>query len=497
MQTQNKVGGLVGGLAVGTLAVATFAWGLHLGPERHVGRDLFREQGQGHRTALAPSGHTLVLTSARTGPTRVADRNTIGVDASAPADDYSEASPPAIFNRVYLYLKQIYADSVPEDATLAHGAASAMLASLQDPQSRFLEPAELAERKREAKGQYAGIGAVLAVRTQIKPKAADDPTRDKDHLDSVAYQLTVVAPLPGGPAEKAGLKTGDVITDMDGKWIQAYDLVSAQYKELKVLQDRNDTPALNKTVEAIQKKLDTALTLSQAQTKLSDPTVKSLALTVARPGQAAPLNVTLDTSAPTSVEAVTSKTLSGGVGQIKINLLNARTAAAFEAALSGLGSDLKGLVLDLRGATGSDQEAAAAVAARLSGVKTLGSRVTKGQKVSPIAVSPANTVTCPVSVLVNGGTANAAELLAAALQSGGAKLIGSPTFGDDMDVRTVALRDGSGFTLTVGELQLASGAGFGAGLKPDIAVPEAPGADAPLGRAVLELSGRVARVPTE
>lgn len=497
MQTQNKVGGLVGGLAVGTLAVATFAWGLHLGPERHVGRDLFREQGQGHRTALAPSGTGLVLASSRTGPTRVADRNTVAADTSAPADDYSETSPPAIFNRVYLYLKQIYADGVPEDATLGHGAASAMLASLQDPQSRFLEPAELAEMKRQAKGQFDGIGAVLSVRTQVTPKAADDPTRDKEHLDSVAYQLTVVAPLPGGPAEKAGLKTGDVITDMDGKWIQAYDLVSAQYKELKALQDRNDTPALNKKVEAIQKKLDTALTLSQAQTKLSDPTVKSLALTVARPGQAAPLNVTLDTSAPTSVEAVTSKTLSGGVGQIKINLLNARTAAAFEAALSGLGSDLKGLVLDLRGATGSDQEAAAAVAARLSGVKTLGSRVTKGQKVSPIAVSPANTVTCPVSVLVNGGTANAAELLAAALQSGGAKLIGSPTFGDDMDVRTVALRDGSGFTLTVGELQLASGAGFGAGLKPDIAVPEAPGADAPLGRAVLELSGRVARVPTE
>ena len=243
--------------------------------------------------------------------------------------------------------------------------------------------------------------------------------------------------------------------------------------------------------------MDTALTLSQAETKLSDPVVKSVALTVSRPGQTAPLNVTLDTSATTTVEAVTTKSLPGGVGQIKINLFNADTSAAFDTALSGLGTDLKGLVLDLRDATGGDQEAAAAVAARLSSVKTLGERVTKGQKIAPIAVAPASTVTCPVTVLVNGGTANAAELLAAALQSGGAKLLGAPTFGDDMDVRTIALRDGSGFTLTVGRLLLASGATFSGGVKPDIAVPDAPGADAPLGRAVLELSGRVARAPAD
>lgn len=499
LQTQNKVGGMIGGLAVGTLAVATFAWGLHLGPERHAGQDLFRSQTHGLRTAEAPSGRSIVLASSRTGAARVADTGTGGsaADDTQALDDLNGSSPASTFQQVYYLLKRNYADGIPEDATLAHGAASAMLTSLQDPQSRFLEPAEFAESKRQAQGRYDGIGAVLAVRTLFTPKAADDPTRDKDHLDNVSYQLTILEPLPGGPAEKAGLKTGDIITDVDGKWIQTYDLVSAQYKELKALQDKNDTPGLNKVVETIQKKLDTALTLSQAQTRLSDSTVKSLALTVSRPGQATPLNVTLDTSAPTTVEAVTSKSLSGSIGEIKINLLNADTAAAFDSALSGFGTDLKGLVLDLRGATGSDQAAAAAVAARLSSVKTLGSRVTKGQKVTPIAVSPASTVTCPVSVLVNGGTANAAELLAAALQSGGAKLIGAPTFGDDMDVRTIALRDGSGFTLTVGRLLLASGAKFTTGVKPDILTPESPGTDAPLSRAVLELSGRVARVPAQ
>lgn len=494
MQTRNKVGGLIGGLAVGTLAVATFAWGLRLAPERRAGHDLFRSQARGVRAAQAPTGRPIVLTSSHPDAARVADTGAGGTatDDTLGPDDLNGVSPASTFQQVYYLLKRNYADGVPEDATLAHGAASAMLASLQDPRSRFLEPAELAEARRQARGRFDGVGAVLSVRTLIKPKAADDPTRDKDHLDNVTYQLTVVTPLPGGPAEKAGLKTGDVITDLDGRWIQTYDLVSAQYKEIKALQEQNDTAA-HKKLEALQKKLDTALTLSEAQKELSDPTVKRLALTVSRPGQAAPLDVALDTSAPTTVEAVTSKSLPGGVGQIKIALFNADTASTFATALSGLGTDLKGLVLDLRGATGSDQDAAAAVAARLSHVKTLGSRVTKGQKVAPIAVAPAPAVTCPVSVLVNGGTANAAEMLAAALQSGGTKLIGSPTFGDDKDVRTVALRDGSGFTLTVGKLVPTSGADFSAGLKPDIAVPDAPGADAPLGRAVLEMSGRVAQ----
>lgn len=499
LQAQHKVGGLLGGLAVSTLAVATFAWGLHLGPERHAGRDLFQSQAHGLRTAQAPLGAGgIILTSAHAGARRAAETGTGSPAAEDQVmDDMSGTSPASTFQQVYYLLKRNYADGDPNDTILAHGAASAMLSSLQDPASRFLEPAEFAEVKREAQGHYDGIGAVLSVRTRVTPKAADDPTRDKDHLSNTTYQLTVVAPLPGSPAEKAGLKTGDIITDIDGHWIQTYDLVSAQYKEIKSLQDKNDTPALNKLVEVLQKKLDTALTLNQAQTKLSDPTVKTLTLAVSRPGQAAPLTMTLDTATPTTVDAVTSQSLSDGVGRIKINLFNADTAAAFETALNGLGTAPKGIVLDLRDATGSDQEAAAAVAARLSSVKTLGERVTKGRKITPIAVTPASAVTCPITVLVNGGTANAAELLAAALQSGGAKLIGAPTFGDDMDVRAIALRDGSGFTLTVGQLLLPSGTTFSGGLKPDIAVPDAPGMDSPLSRAVLELSGRVARIPTQ
>ena len=70
------------------------------------------------------------------------------------------------------------------------------------------------------------------------------------------------------------------------------------------------------------------------------------------------------------------------------------------------------------------------------------------------------------------------------------------TFGADSDIETVSLRDGSGFTMTVGQWLTAAKTSFGGvGIRPDVAVQDAPGADNPLDRAEMEISGRVARIP--
>lgn len=498
MRKQNSLRPLIGGAAVCALAAGTFAWGMHLGPEGHAGRDLFRAQTpRGAQAASLPTGRNVVLAAA-SGPRLLAASDAPGLPPSGTdaEDDVNGDSPAATFQQIYMLLKRNYVEGVPDDSKLSHGAAAAMVASLQDPNSRFFEPTEFAEVQREAKGQFAGIGAVLAVRTKITPKAADDPTRDKDHPDNISYELTVVSPLPGGPADKASLQTGDVITDIDGQWIATYDLVSAEAKQLKAVQDKNDPVALNKLIDTLQKKLDNGLTLAQAETKLTTADAKPLALMVSRPGQAAPLAVNLTPVAATTVAPVAGKTLAGGIGYIKINRLGSDTEAAFRSALASLGPDVKGLVLDLRDATGDSTDAATAVAAKLSTVNTLGYQLTKGNAVTAIPVTPARAVAGPVVVLVNGGTADVAEVLASALRDGGAKLIGTPTFGDDVDVKPISLRDGSGFTMTVGKYETASKTDFGGvGIKPDVAVPDVPGSDGPLNRAVMELSGRVAQVP--
>ncbi len=473
--------GLAGVLGVGALTAGAFAAGAHLGPARAVGHNLYRA------AAAAPARSPLVLAST-SHPGAVAQRQD-GPGAGAD-EDFTSDGPGATFQQVYALVKRHFVDPLPPDSKLAHGAASAMVASLGDPDSRFLEAPEVSEIGNESKGQYGGIGAALAVRRVVHPKDGDVP-------EYTEYLLTVVAPLPGSPAEKAGLKAGDVITAIGSKWVYNDRYVYDQTKALKALQD--DPVSFNKLVTTLQAKIDGAISLSEAQTRLDDATAKTITLTVTHAGASptapsAPA-VTLDTSAPTAVRPVASRSLPGGLGYIKITQFAPGADKDFAAALSGFGTDLKGLVLDLRDSPGGLLDVGSAIAARLSSAPTLGYVESKGKKVTPIVVTPGAATSAPLVVLVNGGTANTAELLASALQSKGAKLVGTPTFGDASDVKLILLRDGSGFTMTVGKLQTATQAQFaGVGIKPDVLVPGGTGDDV-LNRAVGVLSGRVARVP--
>ena len=485
--------GAAGALLVGVLSVGTFAAGTHFGPAQAAGRNLYQPP-----TAPAPSSAVVLASATRSNsasanqvaqgadsPNGPGSRDSAGPDVPG-ADFLSDTSPAATFDDVYRLIERNFVDPLPTDTQMAHGAATAMLASLQDPDSRFLEVPEVSELNAEAKGQYRGIGAALAVRRLPHAKAGDVPAYTE-------YRLVVVAPLPGSPAEKAGLQPGDMIATINGQWIYNDSYVYAQTKALKAVQD--DPVTFNKMLTALQKKIDGSLSLSQAQTKLDDPAAKTLALTVSRPSLPQPLAVSMDTSAPTVFSSVSARSLPGGIGYIKIAQFTPDADKDFDSALSGFGSSPKGLVLDLRNSPGGLLDVGAAIASKLTSAPALGYLETKGKKVQPIALTPSAAVVCPIVVLVNGGTANTAELLASALQSRGAKLVGSTTFGDATDVKLIVLKDGSGFTMTVGKLMTAAHTDFGGlGIKPDVVLPSTSG-DAPLDRAVGVLSGRVARVP--
>ena len=479
--------GAAGALLVGVLAAGTFAAGTHFGPAQAAGHDLYRPP-----LVSAPAA-PLTLASAEQSP-QVAQkaeepgaggsRDSGGLGQGGP-DFLSDTSPGATFDDVYRLVERNFVDPLPTDTQMAHGAAAAMLASLQDPDSRFLEAPEVSELNAEAKGQYRGAGAALAVRRLPHAKAGDVPAYTE-------YRLVIMAPLPGSPAEKAGLLPGDAVTAINGQWIYNDAYVYGQTKALKAVQE--DPVTFNKMLTALQKKIDGSLSLAQAQTKLDDPVAKTLALTVTRPGLPQPLSVTLDTSAPTVVSPITARSLPGGIGYIKIAQFTPGADTDFAAALAGFGASPKGLILDLRNSPGGLLDVGAAIASKLTSAPALGFLETKGSKVQPIAVTPGAAVVCPVVVLVNGGTANTAELLASALQSKGAKLVGSTTFGDASDVKLIVLRDGSGFTMRVGKLMTDARTDFSGGIKPDIVLPSTSG-DAPVDRAVGVLSGRVARVP--
>lgn len=481
----SNVTGLAGIAVVGVLAAGAFAAGSYLGPARPIGHNLYRPMvAAAPRSPLvfASTGHTVAVATAGAGEQ--------GAD-SAPSDEFTgKTGPGATFDNVYQLLKARYVDPLPSDLKFAHGAAAAMIASLQDPDSRFMEAAEVSELGSEAKGTYHGIGAALAVKRFPHAKTADLPAYTE-------YRLVVVAPVPGSPAEKAGLQPGDVITTVNDGWIYNDKYIYDQTKVLKSLQD--DAPTFNRTVTALQKRIDNSVSLNDAQTKLDDPAAKTISLSATRAGASKPLTLTLDTSVPTVVSPVVSRSLPGGIGYIKVVQFTPGADKDFAAALAGFGTDSKGLILDLRNTLGglrAQSDVAAAIAAKLTAAPALGYVETRGKKVQPLTISPDTPITYPIAVLVNGGTDNSAELLAAALQSKGAKLVGGKTFGDASDIKLITLRDGSGFTMTVGKLLTATRGQFGGiGLKPDVLVLDTAGDDS-LNKAVIVLSGRVARLPS-
>jgi len=202
--------------------------------------------------------------------------------------------------------------------------------------------------------------------------------------------------------------------------------------------------------------------------------------------------VTLDVSSPTKIDSLVTKTLDDGAGYIRIYAFNNHTAADFEAAVTKVPDD-KGLVLDLRDCPGGQISPAIDIANSIAPGAELGRIVvrdntvktadpaagfgtrTEGLKAPTTGAVVTHSYKGKVIVLVNGGTANTAELLASFLRDHiGARVVGTGTFGDGMAQTLFPMTDGSAFTLTTGVLQTDTGKRFNmAGITPDVPLADA------------------------
>ena len=314
---------------------------------------------------------------------------------------------------VYNAIRQAYVDPV-DDHALMQSAVRGLLLDL-DPHSAYLKKADAEEFDELTSGAYDGVGLEL----QQLPEGA----------------VRVVAPLDDGPAERAGLRSGDRIIAIDGKPLVAGDGDSS------------------------------APLRGKAGTKV--------VVRVIREGTPKPFDVTLvrDTIRTTSIR---SRLLEPGFGYVRISSFQAATASDFNKAVDALQKDapLRGLVIDMRSNPGGLLVGAVQIADELldkGGIVSTKGRESIGNSRFD-ATQGDRLKGAPVVVLVDAGSASASEVLAGALHDNKrARVVGSRTFGKGSVQTLLPLDNGDSVKITTARYYTPSGHSIQAlGIVPDV-----------------------------
>lgn len=320
------------------------------------------------------------------------------------------------FNEVFDMIKKNYVEEV-DSSTLIKGAINGMIRSL-DPHSAFMTPDLYKELEVETQGQFGGIGIEITLLKDI---------------------LTVISPIEGTPAFNAGVKSGDQIIRIDGKTTKD-------------------------------------ITIMEAVKKLRGPKDTKVIITIMREDMSTPKDITL-TRAIIQIKSVRYKILEDNIAYIRIASFHEKTAEDLRKALRETSEKLrpmKGLILDLRNDPGGllTQAIEASDMFLTSGVIVSTRGRTKNMETTAIARNNNNEISCPIVVLVNEGTASAAEIVAGALQDNGrALIVGTQTFGKASVQTIIPLEDGSALKLTTARYYTPKGRSIQAeGIKPDIVV---------------------------
>jgi carboxyl-terminal processing protease len=327
---------------------------------------------------------------------------------------------------------------------LDYGAARGMTEALPDDYTVFLEPLRGAPLREELAGEYEGIGVWI------------------EHPEG---EFTIVAPIAGSPAERAGLQPGDVIIAADGQPLHGLE---------------NDA----------------------AMSLIRGPAGTSVRLSVRREGVAEPFEVTVERQAIVIPAVVYDAEAGGKVARITVAIFGDNTTRELDAALARAKEDgVAGIVLDLRGNGGGWVTSAQEMIGRFV-PDTAGPALYQDLDLQddddlisePIVAGGESVFDLPMVVLVDGGTASAAEIVAGALRDyDRATLVGEPTFGKGLVQRVHDFDDGSSARITFARWLTPHKTPIPAdGIAPDITVPYPPDAtnDPQLERALDVVLGR-------
>ena len=337
------------------------------------------------------------------------------------------------FAEVFNAIKQGYVEPIDDKKLITH-AISGMLSNL-DPHSTYLDVDSYKDLQVGTQGEFGGLGIEVGM---------------EDGL------VKVVSPIEDTPADRGGVKTGDLIFKLD------------------------DTPVKG-------------LTLSDAVKRMRGKPKTQIKLSIIRKGEAKPIEITL-TREVIKVQSVKSKLVEDGYGYLRITSFQENTGPAVIKHLNDLykPGPLKGLVLDLRNDPGGLLNTAIGVSAAFLPAKTLVTSTDgrtpdakhqfyalpddymRGSKDDYIKGLPPEALKVPLVVLINGGSASASEIVAGALQDHKrAVILGTTSFGKGSVQTVLPLPGGTAIKLTTARYFTPSGRSIQAkGIVPDIVVEE-------------------------
>jgi carboxyl-terminal processing protease len=299
---------------------------------------------------------------------------------------------------------------------LVYGAIKGMVGTL-DPYSQFMDPQSYKDMKQDTQGSFGGLGIEIAIRDNV---------------------LTVISPIDGTPAQRAGVQPGDMIMKINGETTDGLSIMDAVHK-------------------------------------MRGPAGTKCVLTLRRAGDEEWFDLTIIRDI-IQIHSVRYELLSGQIGYIRITEFMEHTGEDFERALKDLQSrGMKGLVLDLRNNPGGLLNMAAEISeyfvpqGRLL-VYTEGRNQNQNMRFFSTAKRPYNNG--PLAVLVNQGSASASEIVAGALQDWNLGLIvGEKTFGKGSVQTIMPLNDGSALRITTARYLTPKGRLIhGNGITPDVGV---------------------------
>lgn len=318
------------------------------------------------------------------------------------------------FNQVRKILKDDYYQKVDEN-TLLEGAVGGLADALKDPYTVYFNKDQMKSFMEKSEGSYVGIGVTV--------------NTDTNGL------LTVIEPFENSPADQVGIKQGDKIVKVD------------------------DTD-----VVAIR---DESMIISMIKGK-ENTKVK---ITVYRPNEDKYLQFDI-TRKRIKASNIKSEILDGNIGYIKLVMFDSEIAKYFKNDLDKmLGNGIKGLIIDLRDNPGGSYEQVVEISDMLLHEGTIVyTEDREGSK--QIKLSNKGGIDLPLTILINGNSASASEILAGAVKDNAAgTLVGTKTFGKGLVQELKLLEDGSGIKVTISRYFTPSGICIhGVGIKPDIEI---------------------------